>query len=173
MSYNVKLIPITEDHTELIVKWKNSDHVKEQVFNQSLVTHETHNYWLKNVVQKRLAFQFIIIINNDLPVGSTFIKNIDYKNKKAEFGIFIGEHEYLGKGIGKIATKLTIDYAFEVMKLHKVYLYVFSKNVFAINAYLGAGFVKDGLLRHEILLDTYYDVWIMSILETEWRELLK
>jgi UDP-4-amino-4,6-dideoxy-N-acetyl-beta-L-altrosamine N-acetyltransferase len=171
MSFNISLIPITEDHTELIVKWKNRNHVKEQVFNQSEVTFETHNYWLKHVVQKELAFQFIILLNETTPIGSTFIKNIDYKNKKAEFGIFIGESEYIGKGIGKIATKLTLSYAFEVIKLHKVFLYVFSKNVSAINAYLGAGFVKEGILRHDIYLNIFYDVWIMSILEHEWREL--
>ena len=53
----------------------------------------------------------LIIIDRttNLPVGSTYLRDIDKKNNKAEFGIFIGEKEYWGKGFGNEATKLILN----------------------------------------------------------------
>ena len=49
--------------------------------------------------------QLIICIKDDtseegIPVGSVYIRDIDWNHNKAEYGIFIGEESVRGKGIG-------------------------------------------------------------------------
>ena len=60
-------------------------------------------------------------------VGTIGIKDIDYINKKANIGYWIGKH-YQGKGIATECVKLVIKYAFDVLKLEEISAYVFPDN---------------------------------------------
>lgn len=169
---NIKIVPISFEHSDLIVYWKNLPHVKSQVFDQTYMTIQKHEQWLKNYINEKKAFQFIIYLDEKKPVGSIFLKNIDLSNRKAELGIFIGEKDYLGKGIGKSAINLLLAFAFNEIKLKKIYLYVFSNNEIAINSYLKSGFKLDCILREDYFNIKYYDVSLMSILQSDWRKIV-
>ncbi|MGW2839773.1 GNAT family N-acetyltransferase [Streptomyces sp. NPDC001493] len=52
-----------------------------------------------------------------------------------------------GRGLGREATRLTLDYAFHVSNLRMVWLKVLAPNAAGINAYLNAGFRRAGVLR--------------------------
>lgn len=72
------------------------------------------------------------------PVGTTAIL-IDHHVRTGEFIIQLGP-DHRGKGIGTLATHLTLDYAFHITNLRCVYLSVLSPNKRAITAYQRAGF---------------------------------
>jgi hypothetical protein len=55
-----------------------------------------------------------------LPVGTTALHAIDYRNRVGTFGIFIGDADARGKGYGTEATHLTLDFAFVALGLHNV-----------------------------------------------------
>ena len=77
--------------------------------------------------------------------------------------IYIGNLEYWGKGYGTQALKLLIEFAFNKINLHMLYLEVFSYNKGAIKTYEKLGFKKDGILRQSKFQDgKYYDKIIMS-----------
>jgi len=109
------------------------------------------------VVGQGRAEQFIIWVREERrPIGSVYLRDIDRESKKAEFGIFIGEEEWLGRGIGEEAAKLILDYGFEELGLHKIKLRVLADNKRAIASYRKAGFVEEGCFRDELLLDGKY-----------------
>ena len=90
------------------------------------------------------------------------------QNKKAEYGVFIGEKDYLGKGVGQAATKLILDFAFTELKLHKVFLRVLSDNIGAIKSYEKSGFVQEGFFKDEIFADGKYEsVIFMAVFSGE------
>lgn len=163
-SEKVQLRPISESDTANIVKWRNSDSVLSWFFIRELLTEESHTKWLQNFVQTGKVAQFIIVDKQSgLDIGSTFLKDIDTVNLKAEFGIFIGEPSALGKGFGTEATSLIINYGFEHLKLHRITLRVFSDNQRAISAYKKAGFVTEGVLKEDIHVgDEFKDITIMA-----------
>ena len=72
---------------------------------------------------------------------------VDYRNRRAEFGINIGEPDYRNMGYGTETTRLMLDYAFNVVGLHNVMLGVFELNRGAIRAYEKAGFKEIGRRR--------------------------
>jgi diamine N-acetyltransferase len=111
--------------------------------------------------------QFIICVKNEKkPIGSVYLRDISQLNRSAEFGIFIGEEEYLGKGFGSDAATTIIKYAFETLKLHKLRLRVLAGNKRAIASYKRVGFVEEGYFKDDVMIQNRYcDVIFMRILE--------
>jgi RimJ/RimL family protein N-acetyltransferase len=167
---DVLIRPVTEQDTDKIILWRNSPAVQNNFIYRVPLTREAHLGWLKNQVRAGQVAQFVIYskaIEKD--VGSVFLRNIDHKNQKAEFGIFIGEDFARGKGIGSHAARLILQYGFENLNLNRIFLRVFARNIGAINAYKKAGFVQEGLLRQDVIIDgEKEDMVLMSVLRTEY-----
>ena len=167
---DVSLREIKIEDTDNILKWKNNKNVKKNFCIQKDLTKEEHLNWFNNKILKGEVKQFIIKDEeNNIEVGSTYLRDIDLKNRKAEFGIFIGEDLARGKGIGSRSVELTVDYAFETLKLHKVFLRVFENNIQGIRAYEKAGFKYEGTAKDDIILPNgeYQNIVFMSIINEE------
>ena len=172
MNNNVVLRMMTEKDTENIVKWRNSPFIMENFIYRTPLTEEAHLNWYYNRVKPGDVVQFIIVdteTNED--VGSVYLRDIDYLNKKCEYGIFIGEESYLGKGIGSKAAQLVLDYAFEELNLNRVFLRVFAKNIRAIKSYENVGFKYEGTFRDDVIIEGLpYDMVFMAILRDDWKK---
>ena len=159
---------ITENDTEKIIEWRNKPSVNQYFIYRDTFTRESHLNWYHNRVQTGEVAQFMIMANEEA-IGSAYLRDIDYKNKKCEFGIFIGEESNCGKGFGKIASKLVINYAFNELKINKIFLRVFSTNSRAIKCYEKIGFKQEGLFREDVIIDGIpYDLIFMAILRKDW-----
>ena len=84
------------------------------------------------------------------------IRNIDWKSRKAEFFITIGEKQFWDKGFGTDALRIVIRLAFDKMNLNRLWLTVLVDNPRAIRCYEKCGFVREGLLRQESFVDGKY-----------------
>lgn len=163
----IYLREISSVDTDNIIKWRNSPHVKQNFIYQSDLTKKEHEFWLKTKVETGKVQQFIIIEKEtDNPIGSVYLRDIDYNNSKAEFGIFIGEKNGLNKGYGTIAAKMIIKYGFNQLELNKIFLRVFEYNTLAIRSYEKAGFVKEGLFKQDVCINNkFYNIIFMGILK--------
>ena len=139
----VTIRPITYDDTEDIIRWRNSDFVRSRFIDQTLFTKESHEKWLKNFVETGKVAQFIILFN-EKSVGSVYLRDIDYDKKSAEYGIFIGEESARGNGVGTKSAALILQYAFEELKLEKIFLRVYKDNTGAVKSYIKVGFKDNG-----------------------------
>jgi len=99
----------------------------------------------------------------DLRVGSD-------GSRQAELAIVIPDPENRGRGYGRQAMTILLDFGFGTVNLHKIHLKVFTRNERAIALYRSLGFVEEGILRHEVYRHgEYLDQMVMSLLEDEWR----
>lgn len=169
MEQKIYLRPMTEDDTDLIVKWRNQENVRSYFIYQADFTREGHLYWLHEIVEKGRAAQMMICeADTDTPVGSVYIRDIDHTHHKGEYGIFIGEESARGKGIGTMAAKLMIEYGFKELGLHRIYLRVLAGNEQAVRSYEKAGFVKEGYLKGDAYINgKYTDIVWMAIVNEE------
>lgn len=161
---DIYLRPMTIEDSKYIVEWRNRPEIKKYFIYQEEFTVQGQKEWIKNYIEKGLVKQFMIVKseNNDV-IGSVYLRDIDYKFKKAEFGIFFGK-EY-GKGFGTKAAKIIIKYAFEELKLHRIYLRVFADNARALASYNKVGFQREGILRDDVYVDNKYrDIVWMAII---------
>ena len=136
----IYLRPMTEDDTEMILRWRNSAFVKKFFIYQKNITPEEHLDWIRTKVNTGSVYQFVIHEKNGNPIGSVYIQKVDPVLKQAEYGIFIGEHDSCGKGYGTDAARLMIRFAFEQLKLQTLYLRVLADNCRAIRSYEHVGF---------------------------------
>ena len=152
----VYLRPITEEieDTENIIRWRNSEVVRPYFIYQDPFTKEGHEAWLKNMIIPEKGHQFIVCKKeDDKPIGSIFFRDIDHKNQKAEYGMFLGEEIEKGKGIGcEIATLLS-DFGFQVLNFHKITARILADNKASLYSNFKAGFVKEGCLKDDVIID--------------------
>ncbi len=114
---------------------------------------------------------FIKFLPENAFVGTMKLDKIDSITQSAELGIMLGEKRFWGKGIGIQSVNLLLQYAFETMKLHRVWGGTSSLNVRMQNLFLKAGFQEEGRLRHTNIVDgMYIDSMRYSLLREEWDE---
>lgn len=162
----IYLRPITMADTDRIVAWRNQERVRRNFLYQKPFTKEGHEEWMRTQVATGRVVQFIIWEKEpDRPVGSVYFRDIDPVNKKAEYGIFIGEADATGRGIGTQAARLAVAYARDVLRLHKLMLRVFADNRAAVRSYLNAGFTQEAYLKDEVWQDGgYRDLILMAVI---------
>ena len=160
----VRLRPIADADTDLIVKWRNTPSVVQNFIFRQTFTPEMHRNWLATKVATGQVVQYIIIDKaDDKPVGSVYYRDIDNHNRSAEYGIFIGEESARGKGLGTETAKIFTDFGFAELQLHRISLRVLAENTAARRSYEKAGFVQEGVFRDMELLDGQYrDVVFMA-----------
>ena len=82
----------------------------------------------------------------------------------------IGEKDCWDQGYGTEATRLILDYAFNVLGLHNVMLSVYDYNRRGVRAYEKAGFKVIGRRRQALRLGhKRHDVILMDALATEFE----
>ncbi len=162
MTNEVTIRPITYDDTEDIIRWRNSDFVRNRFIDQRLFTKESHEYWLKNFVETGKVAQFIILLDGK-GVGSVYLRDIDPDERSAEYGIFIGEESARGKGVGTKSARLILEYAFCELKLEKIFLRVYKDNAGAVKSYEKAGFVSNGKIENIEVNGEKRDVIFMEL----------
>lgn len=152
------------EDNENIVRWRNQPFVVQNFLDKRPLTIETHNNWFRNRVQTGEVCQFIIVLDSGEEIGTTYLRDIDPVNRKAEFGLFIGEEWALGKGYGYQAIRMTCQYGFEELNLHKIYMRVLPANKASVGACSKAGFAVEGIAKSDILCGTeYLDVQFMAM----------
>ena len=169
---NIFLRKMEYADTDNIIKWRNSDFVRNNFIYQELFTRESHENWIHTMIDTGKVEQFIICIKNGeeagVPVGSVYIRDIDWKHNKAEYGIFIGEESARGQGIGSQTAQLMIKYCFEQLKHHRLFLRVFADNQQAVRSYEKAGFNKEAYLKDDVRIrGEYRDIILMGIINPE------
>lgn len=157
------------------VAWLNDPEVKQNlslVFPLSLAAEEK---WFEDMLKRSPAEQVLTIEVRQpdgetwLPIGNCSLMDIDWRNRSAEFGIFIGDKTRWNQGYGAEAARLMLQHGFETLNLHRIFLRVFATNPRARRAYEKAGYVLEGTLRQAHFQDgAYIDVFVMSVLQSEY-----
>lgn len=163
------LRPITIEDTPLIVQWRNTSEVRQQFIFRETFTDEMHRHWMETKIAGGEVVQYIIEdANLRKPVGSVYFRDISDQNHCAEFGIFIGDSNARGRGIGTEATQMYLDFGFNTLGLHRISLRLLASNQIAYKCYAKVGFRFEGCSRDKIFLDEkYHDVIFMAILSDD------
>jgi RimJ/RimL family protein N-acetyltransferase len=96
----VILRKIKASDTDNIVRWRNSDSVKRNLFTQSELTAEQHLGWLKSKVETGSCAQYIIVVSENstnTDIGTVFIKNIDRQSNKVNLVFLLVKLMHVGR----------------------------------------------------------------------------
>lgn len=98
---------------------------------------------------------FAIVNEQNECMGTISLKNINKIDNNAEYAIVTRSSAH-GKGFALKATKEIIEYAFNDLKLHKVYLNVLEENGRANNFYKKCGFHFEGMSKDSVYINGEY-----------------
>lgn len=148
---NVTVRKFTKEDIPNKVRWiNNPDNNAFLHYNIPLNISDTEK-WFEGIKDKPNRYDYVICADS-VPVGLIGLLNVDNINRKAEFYISMGEPSYKELGIGYASTKLILNFAFNELRLNKVYLNVDSKNLPACKLYEKVGFICEG----EFLKDLWH-----------------
>ena len=113
----------------------------------------------------------MIYTKQDEKIGLVQLSKIDYRNKNAEPGLYIGSIEHRNSLYGLEAYYLLLDYGFSVLNLHKVYGRILSENELAIKMNAAFGFRTEGVLREEVFFNnSFHNIYRVSVLKNEFYD---
>lgn len=165
-----------EDYV-LINKWRNDFDVQRNILGRfRYVSSEIEKNWvLSKATNNQTDVYLAICINDDSEsmIGYTSINDIDYVNRKAEWGgIVMAGDNHNSKQLTD-AILLIFDYAFVDMSLHRLTgaFLDYHKNAFYMNQMMGLkieGVEKDSVFKNQ----EYHDLYKVAILHNEYFDLL-
>ncbi|HEY2041238.1 MAG TPA: GNAT family protein [Jatrophihabitans sp.] len=123
------------------------------------------------LIKKKDNFGFAIEADGKL-IGDCGLFHVNRLNSTAEVGIGIGDHNYWGKGYGREALALIVDYGFQIHNLRRIWLETLASNERAIRSYTAVGFVEEGRQReHNWVNGEYVDNVLMGLMRADWKGL--
>jgi diamine N-acetyltransferase len=172
----VRLRGIEREDLPRFVEWLNDPEVLQGLMLGTPLSLVQEQAWFDNL-RNRPADEHPLGIEIQTPggwilIGNLSLMDINWKNRHAEVGIFIGDKRYWNQGYGRDAMVLMLRYAFYSLGLHRVFLRVYETNPRAVHSYEKAGFVLEGRMRQAQFKDgKFIDVLLMSALSTEWQDI--
>lgn len=167
----IYLSPMTLDDVDDYTKWMNDKRVTDNIHSTSRMTSNvSEREWVEDIM-KRGGHTFAIISKkDDKLIGNCGLMRTDYKDGVSTIGIFIGEEDFRGKGLGTEVIDLLLDFGFNQLRLHNINLEVFDFNEPALACYKKVGFKEYGR-RHECyyLNGQWHDEILMEILEDDYK----
>jgi diamine N-acetyltransferase len=164
--------PLQRDHLPLLARWLNDPEVRRGLAQRGLVNEDAELKWYEQMTDagrapRPTAVTFAVhdAADGEL-VGVCGIEGIDYHFARAELGIFIGRRR--STGIGTDATRLALDWAFNMLGLRNVMLETYEFNEQARRAYERAGFKVIGRRRDAVsVLGRRWDSFLMDAVASE------
>src|SRR5262245_42900701 len=86
-------------------------------------------------------------------IGNLKIGPFDRHHLIGDMGIAIGDPTVWGKGYAREAISAAVDYAFGVLRMHKITAGIYASNLGSHRAFLASGFVEEGLRRNHYRFD--------------------
>jgi RimJ/RimL family protein N-acetyltransferase len=150
-------------------QWINDPEISQIMGYLPVKSLKQQEKWYLSGVDDNSRYIFAICLReNETHIGNVGLGNIDYISRNAQLSIFIYDDKYRTQGYGTEATKLILDFAFNRLNMHKIYLRTSPHFKNAIAMYEKIGFVKEGVLRqHYFDNGKYTDKLMFSILQEE------
>ena len=96
-NYGIKLRRITQDKIEMIRNWRNDPKIVQYMEYKEYITPEMQEKWFAKINNDKNFFFLIVIENKE--IGLINIRDVDYKSKEGEAGIYIYDDDFYNSTI--------------------------------------------------------------------------
>lgn len=153
----------------------NSDVCRYNSHGETFYTPEMAREYITSVSNKPNILVFAICLNdNNDHVGNISLQQISLKNQSSELAILVGEPSIFGKGIGYEASSILLRYAFNTLKLHRIYCGTHIENIGMKRLALKLGMLQEGIRREAIFKNNQFaDIVEYGLLYNDYLKGLK
>jgi RimJ/RimL family protein N-acetyltransferase len=167
----VRLRAIERSDLARCVRWLNDPDVVRYLAAYFPLSMAQEERWFERLVSDENRQVYAIEAEEGAHIGNIGLESLNWKDRSAALGIFIGEREYWARGYGTDAVQTLLRFAFEELNLHRVWLTVHDDNPRAIRCYEKCGFRHEGRDREAWFGNgEYHDELRMGILQFEFAQ---
>jgi UDP-4-amino-4,6-dideoxy-N-acetyl-beta-L-altrosamine N-acetyltransferase len=164
------ILKANDETKEKVRRWRNKEEIRKLMLDQHIITKEEHLHWIESL-KNRNDWKFWVVFIDEIPIGSVYLKNMDFKNLTSEWGFYIGEDDFRGCGIGAIVEYIILEYFFNIMKFKVLSALVLEENISVINMHKKFGFRSEKKKR--ILDKNDCERILLTIKNIEWNTIRK
>lgn len=161
---------VEEGDLELIRNWRFSENICRYFPDNEPINLEHQKKWFEEVVCdiKNNKFFMVVKLEDNTPIGLTYLQKIDLKNGNAEFSFYLGDSKYYSKGYAVEMELVTLEYAFNYLNLHKVYAEILEGGDRIVSMHEKFNFKISGTFKEHIYHDgRYIDLIRVEILKKD------
>lgn len=160
---------IQNDDLEMILSWRNSSSVRQNMYTRHEISFEEHQKWWK-VASESNDQRYFIYEHDDKPLGVVSFTQININDSNSSWAFYASPDA--PRGTGSRMEFLALEKAFKGMNLHKLYCEVLSFNEPVVKLHKKFGFrLEGGFKEHHQVDGTYVDVIRLGILRSEWESI--
>lgn len=164
----IDLRPPPLDFAQLLCRWYADPAVTRYLNLRFPPTSESMETWLRQLAGSNNDVVWTVT-RDDTPIGIVLLKDIDWRRRRGNVGIGIGDVSAWGKGCGARAVTLCTRFAFQELGLEKIVASVFAENEGSRRMMEKAGYRQYGLARHDDFRHgRWHDMWLCECLRGEW-----
>ena len=161
-----------EDLTERYLGWLNDPeatrYMESGIFPSTM--RDLESFYQRIAVSRSDVLMAVIDKGSGEHIGNMKLGPIQWVHRSAIFGIMIGEKKFWGRGVGREATRLMVEYGFDRLNLNRIDLGVFAEHEAGVRCYQKLGFKVEGRLRQDLFQDgEYKDRLWMGLLRSEYE----
>jgi RimJ/RimL family protein N-acetyltransferase len=148
--YGLELREVEREDLELIRQYRNSEAIKNKMIHREQISREQQQQWFEEI--KTIRHFYFLIYKNDTAMGLINGKNINFKEKSSEGGIFIW-NEDRNFEIAITASIILNDFNFFINNFQLNYAQVLKSNKQAIayNEFMGYKMVDRPHEREDVI----------------------
>ena len=106
----ITLRRINHSDLEIVRKWRNQPRVRSQMFRDEIISQLKQVEWFQSI--DNANNYYFVILENEIPLGLIFAKNINQKTNEGEGGIFMGDLSKISSDIPARASLLLLYFCF-------------------------------------------------------------
>lgn len=114
---------------EMILEWRNHPEIRKWMYNEYEIKLEEHLSFIESLKSRKDKLYFLVKKENEF-IG--VIDFLDLDKKEIFYGIYSNPNSKI-LGVGRVLNEVSINFAFNVLKVSKLKLEVFKDNIQVIN----------------------------------------
>jgi RimJ/RimL family protein N-acetyltransferase len=115
---------MNEDDLEMVLKWRNSNHIRQYAISQEIISLQTHKKWFENLANK--GDLYFIIEYKNIAVGLIWANK--FYNDSCETGMYIYEKDIQNSLFAYRASLTLNEYLFNEKKLNTISCEILNEN---------------------------------------------
>lgn len=155
-----------EDDLPMLLAWRNHPQVRSFMLSRHEIDLDEHRAWFEKASQDTTR-RLLIVNDEDGPIG--FVQFADViRGGISDWGFYARPDA--PKGTGRTIGGAALDHAFHALGVHKVCGQAVTSNKASIALHRALGFVEEGVLRDQKLIDgAYHSLICFGLMAHEWR----
>ena len=117
---------LSSDEIIFVHKMRNSDIVRLKMYNQEVIPLEIHKEWVAHLIERTDCCYYLVYADEEA-IGVVDFTSISNSKDSCEWGYYLKE-KYINSGYGILLEYYVLKYAFEALKVDKLFCSVLDSN---------------------------------------------